>query len=162
MKEYSILILLTKKNVLMNISDESGLMETEVKEILTRLQKHSKDKFLKSSKFRAEGFANLKLKIVGNHNNKAPVSSTTKRFNLFIFFLQFVFFNRNHSLKILRFKLILSALALKTVSKKSWTWTVVTWNWSAMVKLSEKIPFYHRKTSKYIIWLNCIIASIYS
>lgn len=95
----------------MNISDESGLMETEVKEILTRLQKHSKDKFQKSSKFRDEGLANLKLKIVGNHNNKAPVSSATRSFNLFLFFLQFVFFNRNHLLKILRFKLILSALA---------------------------------------------------
>ena len=87
----------------MNISDESGLMEREVKGILTKLQKHSRDKFQKSCKFKTDGLANLKLKIVGNHNNKAPVSSIIKSFNLFIFFLQFVFFNRNHSLKILRF-----------------------------------------------------------
>jgi len=59
----------------MKLSDESGLMENDVKAILVRLQKHSKDKSQKNFKFKTHGIANFKIKIVGNQNHKFPVNT---------------------------------------------------------------------------------------
>lgn len=58
----------------MKISDESGLMECEVKKILVKLQKHSMEKLENNRRYRSEGIANFKLKIIGNYNNKSPVN----------------------------------------------------------------------------------------
>ena len=62
----------------MKISDESGLIECEVKEVLVKLQKHSMEKLENNRRYRSEGIANFKLKIIGNYNNKSPVNNLSK------------------------------------------------------------------------------------
>ena len=58
----------------MKISDESGLLESELKEILIKLQGHSVKKFRDNQRFNQEGLAVFKLKVIGNGNQKSPVS----------------------------------------------------------------------------------------
>lgn len=56
------------------ISDESGLVENQVKEILIRLQKRSITKLEDNKRFTQEGVAKFKLKIIGNNNQKLAKS----------------------------------------------------------------------------------------
>ena len=48
-------------------------MEDELKEILSKLQKHSIKKFEDNKKFNQNGIAIFELKIIGNNNKKLPV-----------------------------------------------------------------------------------------
>ena len=57
----------------MKLSDESGLMESEVKAITIKLQKHSIKKFEANKRYTKDGIAVLCLKIVGNNNKIHPV-----------------------------------------------------------------------------------------
>lgn len=50
----------------MKLSDESGLVESELKSILVRLQKHSLRKIADNKRFNDEGIAVFKLKVIGN------------------------------------------------------------------------------------------------
>ena len=52
----------------MKISDESGLVENELKSILIRLQQHSLKKLAENKKFNEDGIAIFKIKIIGNLN----------------------------------------------------------------------------------------------
>ncbi len=60
--------------LLMKLSDESGIDEEEVKRILARLQTHSKSKLEDNRRFSASGIAKFKLKIIGNLNQKQEVN----------------------------------------------------------------------------------------
>ena len=73
------------KDLLMKLSDESGLIESQVKEVLIKLQKHSASKLENNRRFQAEGIANFKLKIVGNYNRNLPVRIGLLRSTFFIF-----------------------------------------------------------------------------
>ena len=64
------------EDLIMKISDESGLLEDELKEILVKLQNHSLKKFQDNQRFSKEGLAVFKLKIIGNGNQKASVSDS--------------------------------------------------------------------------------------
>ena len=57
----------------MKLSDESGLIENELEEILVRLQKRSISKLEENKRFNEEGIAVFKLKIIGNNNQKSSV-----------------------------------------------------------------------------------------
>jgi hypothetical protein len=57
----------------MKLSDESGLIENELKDILVRLQQHSIKKLQDNRRFNQNGIAILKIKIIGNNNHKLPV-----------------------------------------------------------------------------------------
>ena len=61
------------KDLLLKLSDESGIVESEVKEILKRLQKHSLTKLESNKRFANNGIAVFKLKIIGNNNQVRPV-----------------------------------------------------------------------------------------
>lgn len=52
----------------MKLSDESGLVENELKSILIRLQQHSLRKLAENKRFNEEQIAVFKLKIIGNLN----------------------------------------------------------------------------------------------
>jgi hypothetical protein len=52
----------------MKLSDESGLIENELKSILIRLQQHSLRKLAENKRFNEEQIAVFKLKIIGNLN----------------------------------------------------------------------------------------------
>ena len=52
----------------MKLSDESGLVENELKSILIRLQQHSLKKLAENKRFNEEQIAVFKLKIIGNLN----------------------------------------------------------------------------------------------
>lgn len=52
----------------MKLSDESGLIENELKSILIRLQQHSLRKMAENKRFNEEQIAVFKLKIIGNLN----------------------------------------------------------------------------------------------
>lgn len=52
----------------MKLSDESGLVENELKSILIRLQQHSMRKLAENKRFNEEQIAVFKLKIIGNLN----------------------------------------------------------------------------------------------
>lgn len=54
--------------LLMKISDESGLMEEELKNILIQLQRHSVKKFEENKKFQKDGTCVFRVKVVGNLN----------------------------------------------------------------------------------------------
>lgn len=56
------------------ISDEVGLVESEVKEILVKLQKRSLSKLEENKRFNQDGVAKFKLKIIGNNNQKLAKS----------------------------------------------------------------------------------------
>jgi hypothetical protein len=73
----------------MKTSDESGLMESEVKEILIKLQKHALKKFEANRRYTKDGIAVLSLKIIGNNNNLHPVSFYIKFFRSTGHFLVF-------------------------------------------------------------------------
>lgn len=62
------------KELLMKLSDESGIVESEVKEMLIRLQKHSIKKFESNKRYSKEGLAMFSLKLIGNNNNLYPVN----------------------------------------------------------------------------------------
>ena len=64
----------------MKLSDESGLIESEVKEIVIKLQKHSIEKLEANKRYTKEGIAVLSVKIVGNNNNVQPVRLNFARF----------------------------------------------------------------------------------
>ena len=59
----------------MKLSDESGLIEIEVKAIVIKLQKHSIKKFDANKRYTKDGIAVVSLKIVGNNNNRYPVNT---------------------------------------------------------------------------------------
>lgn len=66
----------------MKLSDESGLVENELKSILIRLQQHSLRKLAENKRFNEEQIAVFKLKIIGNLNkNQQEVRLTIKSFN---------------------------------------------------------------------------------
>lgn len=68
----------------MKLSDESGLIESELKSILIRLQEHSKRKLAENKRFNEEGVAVLKLKIIGGINkNQNEVNCITIKFNYY-------------------------------------------------------------------------------
>jgi hypothetical protein len=52
----------------MQLSDESGLDEVEVKQILVKLQKHSIKKLESNSRFLKDGIATFTVKVIGNNN----------------------------------------------------------------------------------------------
>jgi hypothetical protein len=52
----------------MQLSDESGLNEIEVTEILMKLQKHSIKKLESNKRYTKDGIATYILKIIGNDN----------------------------------------------------------------------------------------------
>ncbi len=62
----------------MRLSDESGFMECEIATILARLQKHSRAKLESNKRFRQNGVACFKLKVIGNHNKIKPVINLLK------------------------------------------------------------------------------------
>lgn len=64
----------------MKLSDESGLVESELKSILIRLQQHSLRKIADNKKLNDEGIAVFKLKIIGN------LSKSQSDVGLFILF----------------------------------------------------------------------------
>lgn len=66
------------EDLVLKLSDESGLMEDELKEILSKLQKHSKKKLEDNKKFNQNGIAIFKLKIIGNNNKKLPKTFNEK------------------------------------------------------------------------------------
>ncbi len=57
------------------ISDESGLVENEIKEILIIIQQRSLSKLEDNKRFKSDGIAKFKLKIIGNTNSKLNVNS---------------------------------------------------------------------------------------
>jgi len=61
----------------MKLSDESGLIENDLKEILKRVQAHSIKKLEDNKRFNNEGIAILKIKVIGNNNQTLPVIMTT-------------------------------------------------------------------------------------
>lgn len=61
----------------MKISDESGLIENELKSILIRLQEHSVKKFADNKRFNEQQIAVFKLKIIGNLNKNQNEVKTT-------------------------------------------------------------------------------------
>lgn len=70
------------KELLMKLSDESGLVENELKSILIRLQQHSMKKLAENKRFNEEQIAVFKLKIIGNLNkNQQEVWLTIKSVN---------------------------------------------------------------------------------
>ncbi len=57
----------------MQLSDESGLSEIEVNQILVRLQKHSIKKLESNKRFTKDGIATFTVKVIGNNNNVQEV-----------------------------------------------------------------------------------------
>ncbi|CAF0966900.1 unnamed protein product [Brachionus calyciflorus] len=56
-------------SLLMKLSDESGLIEFELKEILIKLQKHSIKKLEENKKYQKDGSCFFRVKIIGNLNH---------------------------------------------------------------------------------------------
>ena len=63
----------------MKLSDESGLMENEIENILIKLQARSISKLDENKRFNNEGIAIFKLKIIGNNNQTSPVINYKKQ-----------------------------------------------------------------------------------
>ncbi len=61
----------------MKLSDESGLIESELKDILKRIQAHSIKKLEDNKRFNNEGIAKFKIKVIGNNNQTLPVIAFT-------------------------------------------------------------------------------------
>jgi hypothetical protein len=59
----------------MKLSDESGLVEDELKDILIKLQNHSIFKLEENKRFNRDGIAVFKVKIIGNNSKMHDVSS---------------------------------------------------------------------------------------
>jgi hypothetical protein len=58
------------KELLMKLSDESGLVEHELKSILVILQQHSVSKLNDNKRFKEDGIAVFKVKIVGSNKTQ--------------------------------------------------------------------------------------------
>ena len=63
------------QDLVMKLSDESGLIEDELKDILQKLQSHSISKLEENKRFNRDGIAVFKIKIIGNNNKMQEVSS---------------------------------------------------------------------------------------
>jgi hypothetical protein len=87
----------------MRLSDESGLIESEMKEILNRIQVHSMKKLEDSRRFNNEGIAKFKIKIIGNNNRLLPVIIPHHCLPLLVM-SQIIFFLRNRLTKDWKFK----------------------------------------------------------
>lgn len=61
------------KELINKLSDESGIMEDELKQILVKLQEHSVRKINENKRFNEDGLAVFKIKIIGNNQQQGVV-----------------------------------------------------------------------------------------